>query len=64
MGGHTAADRPDAEVSIATFSSLVWGSLTLNTAISCGLVTGSGKEKLAILEKSFPSSSPFFLDWF
>jgi len=64
MGGHTPADRADAELSIATFSSLVWGSLSVDTAISCGLIIGPGKERLAILEKSLPSSAPFFLDWF
>jgi predicted acetyltransferase len=63
-GGHAAKDTADARMSISTFSSLVWGSLTLDTAISCGLVTGEGREKLAALEKAFPSSSPFFLDWF
>lgn len=64
MGGHAAAETADAKLSISTFSSLLWGSLTLDTAISCGLITGPGRERMAILEKSFPSSSPFFLDWF
>jgi predicted acetyltransferase len=64
MGGHAAAETKDAQLSISTFSSLLWGSLTLDTAISCGLITGERRERLAIVEKSFPLSSPFFLDWF
>ncbi len=62
--GRKQQTTPDAILSIGAFSSLVWGSLSLDTAISCGMVGGPKVERLEILRNCLPARAPFFLDWF
>jgi predicted acetyltransferase len=57
-------DSPSLETDIATLSSLLWGSVSVETARRCGLIRGADSTAVDLLGSLVPRSPPFFLDWF
>ncbi len=64
MGGPCESGEPDLHIGIGALSSILWGSLSVETALSCGLVSGPRQDRLGLLSPLLPMSAPFFLDWF
>ncbi len=64
MAPRPLLDPPVAEIGIAAFSSLMWGSLSLDTALHCGMIQNADSPTMDALASLIPRSPPFFLDWF
>lgn len=63
-GALTQDEGPEAETDVATLSSLLWGSMSLETAAKIGLVRGRDAAPLTPLYALAVGDPPFFLDWF
>jgi len=62
--GAVADDPHTVDLDIAVLSSLLWGSLSPETARRCGLIRHADTCTMDLLDSLVPRSPPFFLDWF